>query len=117
MAKFKRKRDWEDHGVRLLVELETKGGNVFPVGTIMRVTRYFGGLHLTAVQACKECQLKHRHTIKGVREGDVVLLHKWIKRPELEFESCQSCGIVRRSDGGNDTTECRGAVSVRPRKP
>lgn len=114
-SKPKLKRDWVGRGVRLLIELETKGGNVFPIGTIMRVTRNFGGLHLTAVQACKECQLKHRHTIKGVHEDSVELLHEWIKRPELEWPTCQHCGIVQRKDGGNMDNACPGAVKVGPR--
>ncbi len=71
---LKRKRDWEGREVETLVELETKAGAIFPVGTRMRVTRNFGGLWLEAITACEQCKLKYRHRIKQVHEMDVRLL-------------------------------------------
>lgn len=103
--------------MRLLRQVETNGGAIFGAGEVMLVTRNLNGLELEAVHACETCKLQYRHYVKKVRERDVALLHKWIKRPELAFESCESCGIVRRSDGESDTLECPGRVSIRPRKP
>lgn len=72
--RLKRKRDWVGRTVKLLRAMETKGGNIFPAGTLMEVRRNFGGLELTAVEACQNCKLQHRHYIKKVAERDVVLL-------------------------------------------
>jgi hypothetical protein len=74
MNRPKLKRDWVGLNVRLLAEVETKGGAIFPIGTIMEVTRNFGGLHLTAVRACKECRLAFRHRVSGVSESKVLII-------------------------------------------
>jgi hypothetical protein len=72
--KLKRKRDWEGRYVKLLREFESQGGNIFPVGTVMRVDRNFGGLHLSRVACCERCRHLHRDRIKGISEYAVELL-------------------------------------------
>jgi len=68
------KRDWEGRYVRLLFEQENNGGDVFSAGTIMRVHRNFGGLHLWVYPSCPRCERLHREFIKGVPESAVDLL-------------------------------------------
>jgi hypothetical protein len=70
----KLKRDWHGRHVRLLREIESEGGRIFDAGTVMKVTRNFGGLHLIAVAACKDCTLRFRHQVQGIPEADVELL-------------------------------------------
>ena len=40
--------------------------------------------------------------------------HEWFKHPELPWETCRLCGIVRRRDDKNGAN-CRGYVKVGPR--
>lgn len=40
--------------------------------------------------------------------------HQWIQRPELPWETCAVCGIIRRRDDKNGAS-CRGYVKVGPR--
>lgn len=70
----KLKRDWEGLIVRLNVQVSTNGGDIFPEGTEMLVTRNWKGLHLEYVEACKNCRLKHRHHIRGVSEAHVEII-------------------------------------------
>ncbi len=77
--KPKLKRDWEGRLVKTLVQVETKGGDIFPAGLIMEVHRNRGGLSLSYVTACLKCRLKHRDFIKGVREFEVELLREGSK--------------------------------------
>jgi hypothetical protein len=73
---MKRKSDWVGRKVRLRRQVETRGGTIFPAGEVMVVDRNYGGLHLTAVQACPNCSLMFRHQVKGVSEHDVDLLEE-----------------------------------------
>ncbi len=68
------KGDWHGRYVRLRHKFETLGGAIFPAGTVMKVTRNFGGLHLEAVAVCRRCAQLHRHRIKKIHERDVILL-------------------------------------------
>lgn len=76
MPRPKLKRDWEGLRVRLLKEHETVGGSIFPAGTEMVVTRNFGGLHLSYVEACDKCRLKYRGRIRGIGESQVEIVGK-----------------------------------------
>lgn len=73
------KRDWEGRHVRLRIQMETNGGEIFERGEGMQVRRNFGGLELQSVRVCKECNRRRRRIIKNVRERDVVLLPKDFK--------------------------------------
>lgn len=68
-----KKRDWVGRYVRLLRDVENKAGTIFEAGSVMRVTRNFGGLHLENVVRCM-CGQKRRDTVRGVAEIDVRLL-------------------------------------------
>jgi len=74
--KPKRKCDWVDRLVRLEKRIATKGGDVFERGTVMRVTRNHGGLHLEDTRHCFQCDRGRRREVKGVQEGNVYLLSK-----------------------------------------
>lgn len=74
MKKPKRKKDWVGRYVRLRYDKETNGGKTFEAGSIMRVTRNFGGLNLEAPETCPSCGLGDRHYIIGVSEHHVELL-------------------------------------------
>jgi hypothetical protein len=41
--------------------------------------------------------------------------HRWFVPKGISYECCRACGMVRRADGENDDTPCRGKVSVGPR--
>jgi hypothetical protein len=77
------KRDWEGRYVRLKRKMETKGGDVFEAGEVMRVDRNYGGLHLSAVRHCSECKKRYRGHLRKVQERDVMLLPEDY-RPESE---------------------------------
>lgn len=72
----KLKRDWKGRKVRLLRKVETRGGDIFPVGAVMTVYRNHGGLTLDYVSTCERCGLGKRFTIKGISESAVELLPK-----------------------------------------
>lgn len=40
------------------------------------------------------------------------LKHNWIRRPELEYDTCEMCGIIRRRDGQNANSLCKGPTKV-----
>jgi hypothetical protein len=80
------KRDWEGRYVRLKRKMETKGGDVFEAGEVMRVDRNYGGLHLSVVRHCSVCKKRHRGRINRVSEDDVRLLPEDY-RPEEDLFS------------------------------
>lgn len=92
------KRDWEGRYVRLLRQVETRAGDIFEPGEILRVTRNYGGLHLMAVKICRDCKRKSRGYIKGVPERDVILLPADYK-PEPE-EKGGNQKLARRQNAG-----------------
>lgn len=76
MAKKMLKRDWEGRYVRLKVDLQTNGGDMFKIGDVMKVRRNYGGLSLVKVVICKDCLHKHLGSIRSVHECRVTLLPK-----------------------------------------
>lgn len=70
----KLKRDWVGRYVRLRHDTKTRGGTTFPAGEVMRVTRNFGGLFLSALRPCAMCG--DCRLLRGVQERDVDLLPK-----------------------------------------
>lgn len=75
-AKPKLKRDWVGRKVRLLRDIRTLGGKIMSAGTVMKVTRSYGGLHLKADKVCPHCGLGEEHRVKKVRERSVELLEE-----------------------------------------
>lgn len=69
----KRKCDWEGRKVRLKHDHQNRGGTIFRAGTVMLVTRNFGGLHLVEANVCPHCG-RSDGQIKGLCERDVELL-------------------------------------------
>jgi len=70
----KLKRDWVGRYVRLLYQMETKGGAIFEEGEVMKVNDNHGGLTLEAIRVCSGCKRRYRHHIRRVRMADVYLL-------------------------------------------
>jgi len=70
----KLKRDYKGLRVRLLRDVQTRGGTTFPAGTIMQVQQYWRGLDLIYTEACESCKLTHRTTINRVDQCDVELV-------------------------------------------
>ncbi len=68
------KKDWEGRYVRLLKEIETRGGIILDVGEVMEVMRNFGGLNLSAVTQCENCNKHTRRYVTKVPEWNVELL-------------------------------------------
>lgn len=71
---LKREKDLEGRFVRLLKNVETRGGTIFFAGTVLKVFRNFGGLWLEAVTCCPTCEIGTRHIIQKVEERKVYLL-------------------------------------------
>lgn len=74
MNKPRLKRDWIGRHVRLVADMNTKGGTLFKSGTIMEVVQNRGGLTLRTTIQCKECNVGRYHYISKVNEYDVELL-------------------------------------------
>ena len=70
----KRKKDWEGRFVRLLKNVETRGSTIFFAGTVLKVSRNFGGLWLEEVTRCPMCEIVTRHIVQKVEERNVYLL-------------------------------------------
>jgi len=70
------KRDWEGRSVRVLREIQTRGGRIFAPGAIMVVDRNFGGLSLHKRDVCPHCKCGQDHRVVKVHESDVELLPK-----------------------------------------
>ena len=71
---LKRKKDWEGRFVRLLKNVETRGGTIFFAGTVLKVFRNFGGLWLEEVMRCPTCEIVTQHIIQKVEERKVYFL-------------------------------------------
>lgn len=71
---LKRKKDWEGRYVRLLEDVETRGGTIFFAGMVLKVSRNFGGLWLSTVTRCPKCEIGTRHTVQKVPVHKVYLL-------------------------------------------
>jgi len=70
------KGDWRGRYVLSRRPLETRGGAIFPAGTVFLVERNHGGLNLEKVTPCQECQSMHRVRITKIPERDVRLLRE-----------------------------------------
>lgn len=68
------KREWTGRKVRLLTDLENQAGHVFTQGTVMEVSRSFGGLWLEALHLCPSCMGWRRCSISKIKESRVELL-------------------------------------------
>jgi hypothetical protein len=80
--KPKLKRDWIGRYVRLLYQMETRGGSIFEEGEVMKVNDNHGGLTLEAVRACPHCRRLYRHQIRKVSMANVILLPMNYQPPE-----------------------------------
>ncbi len=69
-----KKGEWVGRKVRLLVDVENQGGHVFAAGTVMNVTRNFGGLWLESLFFCQSCSSGRRRQISKIGESKVELL-------------------------------------------
>lgn len=67
------KREWVGRRVRLLQDLVNQGGFVFTAGTVMEVTRNFGGLWLESLHLCSHCLEWKKRSISKIRETRVTL--------------------------------------------
>jgi len=68
--------DWVGRKVRLKSDMTNKAGGFFSAGTVMEVTRKFGGLYLRTLLVCLACRCKGWDSIKGVSMSDVELLEE-----------------------------------------
>ncbi len=68
------KREWVGRRVRILEDLQNRGGDVFTAGTVMEVTRNFGGLWLESLHLCPACLEWKKRSIAKIRETRVTLL-------------------------------------------
>lgn len=70
----KLKRDWVGRYVRLKRQMQTGRGEIYEAGEVMRVTRNYGGLQLTALYECRECGRRGQGHITKVHEESVELI-------------------------------------------
>lgn len=70
----RKKKDWVGRKVRLLQDLENQGGFTFPRGSVMAVTRSFGGLWLEGLYLCTSCSGGRKRAISKIPESKVELL-------------------------------------------
>jgi hypothetical protein len=70
----RRKKDWVGRRVRLRLDLQNKGGDLFRAGEVMEVRRNFGGLELRSLANCEVCHHGRFRSIKMVSETQVELL-------------------------------------------
>jgi hypothetical protein len=76
MQKKMLKREWIGRQVKLLTALETNGGKIFAVGTIMTVSNLHGrgGFNLRKTIICDKCGCGEHHSISAVGERYLELL-------------------------------------------
>ena len=67
-------RELQGRKVRLLRDMETKGGTILGRGTVMVVEGKFQGLALERAEVCPHCRCGHRQRIARVPYGDVELV-------------------------------------------
>ena len=67
-------RELRGRKVRLLLDMETKGGTILGRGTVMVVEGKFQGLALERAEVCPHCRCGHRQRIARVPYGDVDLV-------------------------------------------
>ena len=67
-------RELQGRKVRLLRDMETKGGTILGRGTVMVVEGKFQGLALQRAEVCPHCRCGHRQRIARVPYGDVDLV-------------------------------------------
>lgn len=70
----KLKSEWVGRRVRLLQTSTNVAGFVFPQGTVMEVTRNFGGVWLESLFLCGSCSTGRKHAISKIPESRVELL-------------------------------------------
>lgn len=70
----KLKRDWIGRKVRLIRDVETKGGKIYPAGLIMHVYKNFNGLHVRVLRKCEHCGISEWDGIKGLAISDLELV-------------------------------------------
>ena len=67
-------RELQGRKVRLLCDIETKGGTILGRGTVMLVEGKFQGLALERAEVCPHCRCGHRQRIARVPYGNVELV-------------------------------------------
>lgn len=115
----KRKQDSVGRYVRLLRNMETLGGRLFPSGTVMRIHRNYGGLHLEFPIVCSACGTGQVYAVKKVKQKDVELLptdhvertfiDDWLprtKRADVDF--MRRHGVRSRAETRDKEKEYRG---------
>lgn len=95
MEKPKFKREWKGRYVRLLSEIQNRGGDVFDSGAIMVVEKNYGGLHLRGTIECKCCGGTIKRYLRRVDENSVELLPKGFV-PEPQAHIARESEEVRR---------------------
>jgi hypothetical protein len=124
MNKPKLKRDWRGRVVRLLREVKTNGGEVFPAGTVMVVLRNYSGLTLERVVLCTRCRVRFHGRVTGLGEGAVELLPDtdvqlmpWLLPGEPAIQDppdrkCPMCGAPKVGGGTGQDRQVRYACDT-----
>lgn len=82
VPKPKLKRDWIGQKVRLLVQIETRGGEIFRPGEVLTVYGYYRGLDLRSLGQCPACTRSRWLHAARVSESSVELLPEDAPDPE-----------------------------------
>lgn len=69
-------RELKGRKVRLLSDMETRGGTIFQAGAVLEVYHKHGGLSLQVPEVCPHCKCGIRHQIAKVSPFDVELINE-----------------------------------------
>lgn len=65
---------WKGKKVRILSEMQTNGGKIFPIGTLMKIVRKYKGFELKIIEICPHCKRGDNWRISRVQPYSLSLV-------------------------------------------